>query len=251
MSLVVKEKELKKSKMLLLATCKIEGKEKYVYYDANAEQELNEVKCSKAKPEIILEDKQIYSCFISAPSGAGKSYKANEIIHDLMKKDKNIEDVFLFTLSTSNDPAYEKLFEKDIMKKIDINNPASYQIGIDAFENSICVFDDFDKLNAELKKAMFLRLEQFLTLGRKLKINVITILHETMQYNLTKCIIYESSNIVLFPKASIRTTNQFLTNYMGFDKNEIAQVKKLKTRTIYIRKTSPQYYVADDMIRLL
>ena len=102
-----------------------------------------------------------------------------------------------------------------------------------------------------IKKALFLQVEQFLTLGRKSNISVVTILHETTQFHLTRCIIYESRNYVLFPKASIRSSLQFLKNYMNFTDDELQQVRKMKTRTLYIHKMTPQYMISDDTIRLL
>lgn len=254
MSLVIENKELNKKDskdMLLIATCEIDDKEKWIYYTENDKVDGHEkIMCKKAKPELIKMKNQIFSCFISAPSGAGKSYKANEIINKLLKENKSINDVFLFTLQPNPDPAYEDLFEKEKIIKMNMLNPEIYDIPLEIFENSICLFDDFDKVEDKIKKMIFLKLEQFLTLGRKLNINVVTVLHETLQYNLTRCIIFESQNVVLFPKSAIKTTNSFLTTYLGFDKEDIAEVKKLKTKSLFIHKSSPQYYVSDDCIKL-
>ena len=100
-------------------------------------------------------------------------------------------------------------------------------------------------------KMIFLLLEKFLTRGRKLNINVITILHDTLQRDLTKTVIFESCNIVLFPRTAIRSTSMFLKNYMGFELDEIKEVKKFKTKTLYIRRFPPSYMIADDHIKLL
>jgi hypothetical protein len=134
---------------------------------------------------------------------------------------------------------------------MDMMNEEIYNIPLSVFENSLVIMDDFDKVAPDIKKMVFLKLEQFLTLGRKLNINVITCLHETLQYNLTRCLIFESQNVILFPKSAIRTTNQFLKTYQGFNEEELQQLKKHKTRTIYLHKTSPQYYITDDCIKLL
>jgi hypothetical protein len=90
-----------------------------------------------------------------------------------------------------------------------------------------------------------------ITMGRKLNINPIIIRHKILNHNKTAEIIMEAQNIITFPSYNWRDTSKFLENYMGFSKDEIADVRKLKTRALHIHKVVPNIMISNDEVRLI
>jgi hypothetical protein len=228
--------------------------EKLVYIsseDGNDEDEIMKAEAShKFVPLPFVEKNQRDALFISAPSGAGKSRFSAEYILNMRKlKQFKKAPVILFSASRNDDPAY-----KDIKNfhKVDIYSPELGLLDIQDLENSICLFDDFDQVS-DKSILKFLRdiLKQILELGRKLNISVICIVHDTLQGNHTKPLIFECNSVVLYPKFSFRTASQFLKNYLGFGKEEILSLKKRKGRFVFIRKSIPLYQITEDEVKVL
>ena len=199
-------------------------------------------------PRILTNQRN--AVFISAPSGSGKSWFTANYVKELRKlKGRGKKKVYLFSASQDEDPAY-----KDIPKflKIDLYNPRLGEIDVNIFKDSIVVYDDWDSHpNSQVVTFLFKFLKALLERGRKLNIDVVSIVHDTLQGAKTKPIIFESTNYVLFPRASYSTTSKFLKAYMGFSSDEVKALRKLDTRTVYISKQAPQYIISDKEIRLL
>ncbi len=259
---------------ILIATCTIDKKPHDVFWTDTYEGEsIDEIKCTNGKQEVFIKENQVYSCLISSPSGAGKSYLANELVNEVLKKDKKAEYIFYFTKQQQSDDAYEKLEKKKrkikkMVKKqgkiieveveepifiyMDTDNPETWSLPVESFENSICLFDDWESgSDKQSRDGLQKLLVALLMRGRKLNIHVVCIIHTTMQQNFTRDLHFESQYTVLFPRYQIKTTNSYLTNYMSFEKDQLASIKKMNTRYIYISKMVPQYLIAQDKIMLL
>lgn len=238
---------------------KIQDTKKYIYVAdvADDENDINELTIpanQKFVPLPYILPNQRQSVFVSGPSGVGKSYWSASYIKHLRdatrykdNKKKKLP-VYYFTAQKIDDPAY-----KDIknFNKVDIYNEKLFQLKVEDLENSITLWDDWDQGPKAITQFLYQLLRGVLELGRKLNIHVIVLTHETLAGAFTKPIILESQAYVLFPRLSYRTASRFLKDYMGFDKNELQDIKKINSRSVYINKQHPQYLVADHKVKFL
>ena len=268
------KKEREALKDLLIAIGEIDGKEHGIYWTDNYDgSAVDFIKLKNGRSVPIKRKNQIYSAYISGSSGSGKSTECARIALDLLNNDKSIENVFFITSQTIEDPAFSKIMKKTkkvtkqiklrngkivekeekepIFLTLDINNPALYSTPIDFFKNSIFIFDDYEVLPKEVEKLMTDFVRSIITMGRKLNINPIIIRHKILNHNKTAEIILEAQNIITFPSYNWRDTSKFLENYMGFSKDEIADVRKLKTRALHIHKVVPNIMISNDEVRLI
>lgn len=269
-----KKEEEKESKGILIAIAEIDGKEHNIYWTDNYEGDSVDVlKVKNARSVPIKRKNQIYSAYISGSSGSGKSTEAARIALDLLNNDKSIENVFFITSQTIEDPAFSKIMKKTkkvtkqiklrngkvvekeekepIFVTLDINNEMLYTTPIEFFKDSIFIFDDYEVLPKPVEKLMTDFVRAIITMGRKLNINPIVIRHKIMNREKTAEIIMESQNIITFPSYNWRDTSKFLELYMGFSKDEIQEVRKLKTRALHIHKIVPNLMISNDEIRLI
>lgn len=279
MSLYTKEKKGKdevkpKSKNdILIATCTIDKKPYNVYWTDTFEGDsVDEIKCKNGKQVVYMKENMVYSCLISAPSGAGKSYLASELVSSVLKQDKKVQNIFYFTKQLNPDEAYANLEKKkrkikrtikhkgkmvevddeeDMFIYMNTENPETWILPVETFENSICLFDDWETGDKSSRDGLQKLLVSLLMRGRKLNCHVVCIIHTTLQANFSRDLHFESRYTVLFPRYQIRTTNSYLTNYMGFEKDQLSKIKKMNTRYIYISKMVPQYLISEDTIMRL
>ena len=234
---------------------KTNRKSKLVYIDTeNSQDDVDRIEAPngyKFQPLPYVLHNQRQSVFVSGPSGVGKSVWSANYVKELRKitsKDKKHLPIYLFTAQRVEDKAYENITN---FHKVNIYDPKLFQLKVEELQNSITIWDDWDQAPKQINKFLHDLLRRVLELGRKLNIHVITLTHESLGGNFTKPIILESQAFVVFPRLSYRTSSQFLKNYMGFDKNELQELKKLDTRSVYVNKQFPQYIVSDYEIRLL
>jgi len=211
------KKEEKEDKGILIAVADIDGKEHNVYWTDNYQGDSVDVlKVKNARSIPIKQTNQIYSAFLSGSSGSGKSTEAARIALDLLNSDKSIENVFFITSQTIDDPA------------------------------------DYEVLPKQVEKLMTDFVRGIITMGRKLNINPIIIRHKVMNgLNKTSEIIMEARNVILFPQYNYRDSSKFLESYMGFSRDELQDVRKLKTRVLHLHKVIPNFMISSDEIRLL
>ena len=286
MSLYISEKddEPKNKKDLLIARMHKFNNDKldknnysYVYYSEdkkNGHSKLNIDDEHKFISLPIKQKGQIYSCYISGQSGSGKSTIASYLIEELMKQDKTIENIFYLTNQTVQDPAFKNLYKmkKKVLKEfkknkfsksqlieideaifitLDINNPDLYNLPISTFENSIMLFDDYEKLqNKDIEKKLETLCAMILNMGRKLNISPIIIRHKIQQSLKTAELLTEAQNIIVFPKYNLRDVKVFCEKYLQFSSEEISDIRNLETRSLLIRKTIPNFMISDYEIKL-
>ena len=69
---------------VLIAQCVINKKNQNVYWTEETEGDaVTEINCKDGKPEVFIGKNQVYTCLISAPSGSGKSYLANDLVTNI------------------------------------------------------------------------------------------------------------------------------------------------------------------------
>lgn len=200
------------------------------------------------KKEIILNDgvfvplpnKDIVEkIYISAPSGAGKSFWVGEYMREYKKMFKD-SDMYVFS-SIENDRVLDKhdpiriSLDEDLIQ--DPINPSE-------IADSLVIFDDTDTIqNARLKYAISSFMDWLLEQGRHFNIRLLITSHLLSNYKHTRRVLNEASAVVVFPKSGSGTYNikRFLQVYCGFDKIQIKKFLNLSSRWVCIYRSYPQY----------
>lgn len=217
------------------------NKEKIVYVSdkEGIENSFNEYKCQpyetiqqipygSKKGRMIL--------YVTAPSGAGKSYFVNIFIKNYQKIYKK-RQVYLFSY-----------FENDVsitaknIKRIKLDNTfVSTPLTLEDFQDSLIIYDDTDFVkNREIKNKLSNILDGLLQGGRHHNTDVIYTSHLCNKGHETRLILAEAHSIVLFPKVmGNRALSYVLDQYYGLSKKQISKIKKLSGRWISLVKTHP------------
>ena len=195
----------------------------------------------------IIDEKQRVSTFISAASGAGKSMEACRLVKEMLKTNKYKDNkVVLLTLTEEADEAYESLdyFKLPLEEAVLTQEPSFYR-------NTIFIADDWESGHKEIVDMIHGLIKRLLERGRKLNIGIIICCHQTQNYNLTRDIIFECQDYVLFPIAGMNSILKFCKAYLDMDNKELKALQKdvENDRKFHIRKSVPRYLVADKVVR--
>ena len=188
--------------------------------------------------------------YVTAPSGAGKSYLSKQIIMEYRKlHPKN--QIYVFS-SLETDPTLDSL---KYIKRIKINKPEYLETEFTAqdFENSLVLFDDVDCLSnkKQLKKTMDV-LNSILQTGRHFNCSCIYTSHASTAGHSSKIILNESHVIVFFPScASGKMLKYLLDQYLGFSKQQIEKMKNIKSRWVAVVRKYPRAIVTQHEVSLL
>lgn len=231
-------------------------------------------------PYLNLKDKQRSSVFISGISGTGKSTFAINLIKQyreiflnqhkeerknyiekLKKEDKPVPKfeplkevpVFLFTGTSNKDPLFENLKGCEV---VNINlDPDFVRIEPEMLRHSIVVWDDFENLKSKpLKERTQFLLKQVLEIGRKLQIASIVITHQTMNYQFTRPIIYESTEFILFPATNPNSFRKFCKAYLDLESPQVEKIIEESDSPfdyLLYRKSFPRYLQRSHRIELI
>ena len=186
-------------------------------------------------------------------SGCGKSYTAKTIANNYLKL---YPDRPIYVVS--------KLDKDETLDSIDGNiqrlnyrefedNPPD----INEFYDCMIIFDDFDTISPKkLLDKVLNFIDDISIMGRKHKddqgnISMVVISHFLTNYKKTRLILNECDFMTLFPQAtSTHALNYVLKNYVGMDKEEVKQLRKLG-RWVMIHKMYPQYVLSQQKAYLL
>lgn len=191
---------------------------------------------------------QILSFMIPGVAGSGKSYFAGELLDQLT--DLENKPIFVFAINDQDD-SLDKKRKKKMPIRIPWEDEDLYSSGIADFENTYLVFDDIEQLKNKAITNFTKDLRDLsLTAGRKLNIDVISILHDLKDKS-ARQVLKESRYHVLFPKSGRCTTNDYLDKKLGLYKPIRDKILNLKTRVLIIHSFYPRYIVAEKTIMLL
>lgn len=206
-------------------------------------KEIDNISLDEKDPGTIVpipkyEKDQVDHIFIAGPSGSGKTRWASLYIKQYKKlypKNK------FFLLSDVKED--EKL---DVLKPSRImldDRMHTDPIPIEAFKNSVVLFDDIDTIkNKKVREAVRDLRDEILEKGRHENINVLSISHNPTNNKPTKASLLESSSVVLFPGGGDdyhMTT--VLKNYCGINPKKINEIINMKSRWMQCHKKFPKY----------
>ena len=186
--------------------------------------------------------------YVCGQSGSGKSTYASEFVKQYKKKyPKN--EVYLFS-AVKEDSKLDKL--KVLRLTLDADFVKDPPV-IGDFDNSLCIFDDVDVIKEKpIREEVYKLLNLMLETGRHHKIYVLMTNHLATDKNNTKRILNEAHSVTFFPHCGGgRGLKYLLTDYIGLDKNQIKEMKKLDSRWITIFKSYPMVMMGEKDIVML
>jgi len=194
------------------------------------------------------EDREIW--YISGPSGSGKSYIAKGLVERYRKLYPDRE-VFLVSKLKEDDTLDSTkggpLRRLDVQKLTD--NPIE---DMDDLGKCLIVFDDYDTFTKPFDKAVQKLIDDIATMGRHSGTSILCLSHYLTNYTKTRLLLCEATHFVLYPAATgNHALNYLLQTYLGFDKDEVAEIRRIKSRWICIHKNYPQWIVAEHTAKLL
>jgi len=214
--------------------------------EAKVEDEFKTKRGEKLQP--LPHKKVVEKIYVSAPSGAGKSYWVGKWLAEYKKMFKDNE-IYLFSS-----------VEED--ESLDVNDPIRILLDADLMQNpvqaselqdSVVIFDDTDTIrNKYLRESIHAMRDEILEIGRHFNTRMLITSHLMMNYKETRRVLNEATTVVFFPKSG--TTHQikrFLATYAGLEKDQIKKILKLPSRWIALYKTYPQYIVHEGGAFLL
>ena len=188
--------------------------------------------------------------YVTAPSGAGKSYISKQIIMEYRKlHPKN--QIYVFS-SLETDPTLDSL---KYIKRIKISRPEFLESELTAedFKDSLVLYDDIDCISdrKKLKKVQD-SLNSILQTGRHFNVSCIYTSHASTSGNATKIILNESHIIVLFPScAGGKMLKYVCDQYLGLSKTQIEKMKNTKSRWVAVVRKFPRAIVTQNEVSLL
>lgn len=188
--------------------------------------------------------------YVAGSSGCGKSYWISQYLKLINKYQKN-RDIFIFS-----DVEYDEAFDEGLknVQRISLDETLiDDPIEPEELRDSVCVFDDIDSIqNKQLKKTVYTLMNSLYRRGRHENITCISSTHNITDYTKSRVPINESSLIVLFCRSGSTAGQKYiLERYCGLDKSVIKDIMKVKSRSVQIHKSYPQFYSWSKGIKLI
>lgn len=224
-----------------------EGKNKVITFNPKVEGTQEITVEGKLTP--LPNSKKRDVLYISAPSGAGKTYWVSQYIKEYKKMFKNNEVYFISSIQ------YDKVIDdiKDVIRiNIDEETLEHSNFELDDFTDSLVVFDDVDTITNKAIKNYIERLRDYLLeQGRHSNTSMCLTHHLLTNYKATRIMLNESTGYILFPKVNGVKLKKFLENYCGIGNDEYNKIKSLPTRWIYIVRSYPHYLIYEKGVYIL
>lgn len=219
-----------------------------IFRDEIRQKMNNEIDSVNIKDGTVLpipkvEKEQVDHIFIAGPSGAGKSRWASIYCKQYKKLYPNNKIYLLSDVSED-----KKLDELKPSRVILDERMYTEPIPIEAFKNSIVIFDDIDTIkDKRIREAVRDLRDEILEKGRHSNINVLSISHNPTNNKPTKASLLESSSVVLFPGGGddFHITN-VLKNYCGINPKKINEIVNIESRWIQCHKKYPKYILHEN-----
>jgi hypothetical protein len=189
--------------------------------------------------------------YIAGKSGSGKSYISAQIIENYHKL--NPERPLYLISKLEEDETIDKV--KAPLKRIPVEKFVEV-FNINAFNNCLIFFDDYDTLPDKLSKSIQEIIKDIAIMGRKHNedqgnITMLLATHYLTNYSKTRLILNEATHFIIYPQnTSHYQLKYLLQNYVGLDEKETKRLKRLG-RWICFKVGYPQFMISQNEIRLL
>jgi hypothetical protein len=189
--------------------------------------------------------------YIAGKSGSGKSYISKQIIENYHKI---FPERHLYLVSKlEEDLTIDKVSAP--LKRIPIEQFIE-TFNINAFNNCLIMFDDYDTIEGKEGKALQEIIKDIAIMGRKHNeeqgnITMLLATHYLTNYSKTRLILNEATHFIIYPQnTSHYQLKYLLQNYVGLDEKETKKLKKLG-RWVCFKVGFPQYMISQNEIRIL
>jgi hypothetical protein len=193
-----------------------------------------------------VKEKERMTLFVAGEAGAGKSY----FIREYAKKyHKMFPDNPMYLVSYKDeDPildAYEEIVRLHALAPEFLHE--CLDIDFNEFRDTFFIFDDIDSIvNKKIKETIYGLLNKMLRLGRTYGISVAYIGHALYGSNEIKQVLFEAQSITIFLRyLTYKKLKYLLEVYLGFSKNQIEQIRKIKDRSVTLVKGTDKIILSD------
>lgn len=181
--------------------------------------------------------------YITGASGSGKSYYAKNFGNEYRKMyPKN--PIYLIS-SVSEDSSIDEIkgLKRIVLNEQFINTP----FVVSDFSNMLVIFDDTDCIQDKvIRQKIEGILNMLLETGRHTNTSVVYTSHLPTNGFQTRRILNECHSITFFCKSlGGKSLKYLLDNYLGLDKDQIKQIKKLPSRWVTYIKSYPNCIIYD------
>jgi hypothetical protein len=232
----------------LVATIKKKtGKNANIYIDLTPKLQNPVLEVESKEDKIIpLIDTTLRSVlYVAGPSGSGKSWFVNKWLNNALTFYKH-QPLFFFS-PVEEDPSLEglPLVRADMEAVQDLAD-----LTLDDLKDSFVIFDDCETIaDKSLLKVLNNLRDIILERGRHTDTKMVITSHLITNYKETRRILNEATAIVVYPKSAGKNNiKKYLSNYMGFSKDQIAKVFDVEDRWIFISKTYPIYCLTESKL---
>jgi Cdc6-like AAA superfamily ATPase len=196
-------------------------------------------------------EEQNVRLMVCGKSGSGKSTTVGRILDQLAMS--NPRPIVIFSFVTQ-DKELDRNHCDISPVRVDLSDEdAVANLTVEMFNGTVCVFDDVERSpKKKLVKFLLALRDSMFEYGRHHQISIISISHDVLLGNANKCIKSESKGVYLFPLWTQKhQTTEFLSKYVGLDKEQIALIMNTTSRWVYISMTAPTYFIDEKRVMLL
>jgi hypothetical protein len=177
--------------------------------------------------------------YVTGASGSGKSYYSTDFLKQYIKKHPKNE-VMLFS-SVGEDKVLDAVKKLKRFKIYDADF-VNEEFSVEDFKDTLLIFDDVDCISDKrVLKKVYEILDKALVTGRHSGTSVVYTTHTACNGSKTKLILTESHSITFFMNGmNGRSSKYLLDGYLGLDKKQIQELKRIKSRWTTVIKSFPQ-----------
>jgi len=205
------------------------------------------------------------SLYVSAPSGAGKSFFTAKFGHQYNDQYPS-NTIYLFSMKNHDDvfdgdgtlitPGLKNLvrvpFDRSFVQKI--NGSTNDEGLVIPYANSLVIFDDFERISDLPTKEAIMHLKNSIfQLGRSHNITITSIQHKTLGGKQSITDLSEATHLVCYPEANLSECRKLLKSYVcGNDKalmDRILDEDTKKERWLAIIR--PRIFITAHTIRII
>ena len=189
-----------------------------------------------------------FRALITGGSGSGKTFFVSEFLK--VNKPRKGAGIFMFSPFEEDPSIKNKNIIPIKLENYEEEYDREFNIE-DLPKGSICIFDDVDTYNKQYRQMYLDVRDTLMERGRHLDISTINIQHNPLQGVKGKVVLRESMYYVCFPRYNVRDTKVLLKTYTGMTTDQINEVMNVDSRWVMVKKSVPNYYVAEHQIALL
>jgi len=226
-------------------------KNKIIYLDSDGESHnlFNQLKIKEGSLQLIPNKNTERSIlYIAGQSGSGKTYFLGQYLKEYKKLFPDNE-IYIFSSVPKGDISLDGVE----LNYIELESLLEEDLTTYDFENSFVVFDDTDCItNKKVREAVRKIQNSVLEVGRHTKTYCALTNHQLYDGVVTKKVLNESTSITIFPLTlGNRSLKYLLDNYLGLSKEEIQNIKKLKSRSVTFIKSYPKLVLSSKELYVL